>query len=393
MYEGAQLFLDRFEYSTAYGAVQRLSKIANGLSSGASVCALLASFVIAFLHSDRSVPGEPPCEIRHSAYRHLPICPSAHRPTRPTNYILPFFACSGIYLGAGFTLVAQLYIANAITQTLPISDDSQSGPILLARIALYVCLVSVLTGLIYTTAERYKQLHAFVGGLSPYAILYTAGKCIGRLDKPSDALLAQIVSVMYSFARLWYRTGTPPDASDGVFARVWVNLDFLADRLLVLAFGRYVQASGGNSALPLCVMYILGLVLLDRFLVRWKENPLCKSLINLLNVMLAQKMNTTMTYRNVSFVIFATGALLCRLFQLPMYWLTQLAWIGLCLSVVQYIESFIAAEASNVSTSISIYCFVFVGLAVLYPRRPASQSAADHVLTHATAPAGVPVDG
>ena len=58
MYEGAQLFLDRFEYSTAYGAVQRLSKIANGLSSGASVCALLASFVVAFLHSDRSVPGE-----------------------------------------------------------------------------------------------------------------------------------------------------------------------------------------------------------------------------------------------------------------------------------------------------------------------------------------------
>ena len=318
------------------------------------------------------------CDIRQCIQTH-----------RPTNYILPFFAHSGIYSGAGFTLVAQLYIANAITQTLPISDDSQSGPVLLARIALYVCLVSVLTGLVYTAAERYKQLHAFVGGLSPYAILYTAGKCIGRLDKPSDALLAQIVSVMYSFARLWYRTGTPPDASDGVFARVWVNLDFLADRLLVLAFGLYVQASGGNSALPLCVMYILGLVLL----VKWKENPLCKSLINLLNVMLAQKMNTTMTYRNVSFVIFATGALLCRLFQLPMYWLTQLAWIGLCLSVVQYIESFIAAEASNVSTSISIYCFVFVGLAVLYPRRPVSQSAADHVLTHATAPAGVPVDG
>lgn len=347
MYEGAQLFLDRFEYSTAYGAVQSLSKIAGAQGSTTSICILIASFIVAFIHSDHSVPG--------------------------------------------FTLVAQLYIANTITQFLPISDDSQSGPVLVARIALYVCLVSVLTGLIYTAAERYKQLHAFVGGLSPYAILYTAGKCISRLDKPSDALLAQIISVMYSLARLWYRKSTPPDSKDGVFARVWVNLDFLGDRLLVLAFGRYIGSVVGDNhdVLPHCIMYILALVLLNCGCIGC---TLAKSLSNLVNVMLAHKIYSTLPYLHATSALFATGAMICRLFTLPTSWPTQFMWIGLCLSVVQYIEWFIAAETSQISTSVSIYCFIFLGLASLYPRKQ-PQPILDKVLAHATAPVGVPIDG
>ena len=347
-YDGGQFFLDRFEYSVAYGAVQLLSRISGPLSSGKSVAILLASFAVSFLDANKSTPG--------------------------------------------FTLVAQLYIANYITQNLPISDDSQTGPILMARIALYVCLVSLLTGLIYTTAERYKQLNAFVGGLSPYAILYTAGKCIARLERPYDALLSVILSLMYSFVRLWHRTSIP-NLGGGIFCRFWVNLDFLGDRLTALAFARYVKLICGNSVIPICAIYSLTLFLLQHKSI--EDIAALKSFGSLTVVLLTQKIYQTIALKSVSFTLFAVCALIFKLLKMPQHWLGQVAWVGLCLSIVQFIERFIATQSPSVSGSLAIYTIVFVALARLYPRHKTTTTSDtfNHVLAHATAPGGVPNDG
>ena len=110
---------------------------------------------------------------------------------------------------------------------------------LVAHTLLYICFVSVVTDMLNTWSDRLPAWDAFWGGVSPYAMLYTSGKCLARLRGCGTPCLC--VCALYVIARVRWTDANCQQ-------RVWANVDFVANRVVVQAIQASYAGSYSSSA-------------------------------------------------------------------------------------------------------------------------------------------------
>ena len=139
------------------------------------------------------------------------------------------------------TLRKQLYIAERVVGSIPIMDETTEGAALVVHVVLYICFVSVAIDTLNAWTRGTPEWSAFWGAISPYSMLYTSGKCIARLS--ASGMSCTVLAMAYIVARV--RVCAPEAES-----RIWANIDYVANRLVVRAIQSGLASLG---AVPLHV--------------------------------------------------------------------------------------------------------------------------------------------
>ena len=281
---------------------------------------------------------------------------------------------SNIFARSNSTLIMilQLVLAECFAYLLPIMDaNAEDGIILLAHVTLYITLLSAILSRVCAIAQVVPGCADFLHGISPYTILYAVGACLPRLEDAGHLHTSLLVFMCYSAARLNARrnSATALGAGESPTSTAWYLvhfLDYIADRIVMLAFNNTCVNLFGTNTLSFCAAYVAALLALSQ---SWAVNwPILQTYKTLAAMTLAQQIFGIITIdNNVKFILFAALVLAPGVVCGELTWYGQVAVIGFCISVMDRVDHLIHATASGWAEKAFVSITLIVMLGQLTP--------------------------
>ena len=252
----------------------------------------------------------------------------------------------------------------------------------MAHVVLYITFASAVMDALNTWSRRVPEWDAFWGAISPYSVLYTSGKCIARLTMCGVPGL--LIAGAYLIVRIGRKAPQDPRAPQ---SRVWVNIDYVANRLIVRSIHDYYAGLGAaNVHIALCA-FCVSVVLsgADR---RITSNPTVGSFMGVTALEFAQQATRAVGNPELTLAISLAGVAALAVFRVDLNWVGKVACMGVSLSVSAQLPR---ARGMNVSTwqeMAMAYGFIF---GMLYTLRNSQQEGGGYKteLAHADVPLGI----
>ena len=244
---------------------------------------------------------------------------------------------------------------------------------LLAHVVLYISMISLAMDAVSLAGGKGSRWSDFWSTISPYTMLYTAGRCLDRLSKGGDFVYC-VIGAYIVFRSLFPQRGH----SLGSLAP---NVDFVANRTLVQAVYGGFAIYGVNG-----VLMSMAAVLL----VAWHApSGVGLSLTSVMAMGVARQLTDVVGDNLVAFVGFLTVGILVHMTGHTLDWRVRIITTGISLNLSALLAKCWAASFSTGPARVVVY---FICLQMLTALRPPAQSVTvvpPHTqLAHIDAPLG-----
>ena len=171
------------------------------------------------------------------------------------------------------------------------------------------------------------------------------------------------MSLCYSVARLHAREAYDAHATNTTNSVIWYLthfLDYIADRVIMVAFNSLVSMIFGTYTLSICAVYVAVLVTLSQ---KWVgAQPTLQVYKTLAAMRLAQQLYVMLPVGGgIKFILFAAAVLAPDILCGELAWYGQVAVIGFCLSVMDAVDSIAHSVGAGETVFVSTLLIIIIG--------------------------------